>query len=171
MIEANLRLFRLMPFSLVLVQVTSVFGFIFATINTAMVPNYANIVDMHLVLLQVTTLFGFECATINIAMVPNYSNIVNITLVLLQITTLFGFIFATINAAMVPNYSNIMLMCHVLLKMNLLCCSIIAPLHLTSKLLIASIPTSNLPSLASALLIIPTPILFRNNRTTCTTVP
>ena len=39
----------LMLFSLVRIQVTFLFGFIRAITNTAMVPNYANIVDMHLV--------------------------------------------------------------------------------------------------------------------------
>ena len=138
----------------VLLQMTTLFGFIFATINAAMVPSYANIVDSHLVLLQGTTLFGFICATFYIAMVPNNANIVDITLVLLQGTTLFGFIFATINAAMVPNYSDIVLICHVLVKSTLLYCSITAPLHLTSKLLIASIPASYLPSLPCLLLTI-----------------
>ena len=131
----------------------------------------ADIVDHTLVSIQGTTLFGFICATINIAMVPSYAYIVDINLVLPQVTTLFGFIFATINTTMMPNYSNIMLICHVLLKIPLLGCSIIAPLHLTSKLLIASIPASHLPSLATTTLIIPIPILFWNNRTTCTTVP
>ena len=154
---------------LVFLQVTTLFGFIRAIINAAMVPNNANIVDMHLVFLQVTTLFGFICATIDIAMVPNYSNIVDITLVPIQVTTLFGFKCATINTAMVPNYSNIMLICHVTLKMILPTCPIIAPLHLTSKLLITSIPSSDLPSLSSAL---PTniPILFWNNRTNFTII-
>ena len=157
--------------SLVLLQVTTMFGFICATINTTMVPSDANIVDIHLVSIQGTTLFGFIFATINTTMVPNNVNIVDIHLVLLQATTQFGFICATINTTMVPNYSNIMLICHVLVKMTLPGCSITAPLHLTSKLLIASIPASDLPSLATTLLIIPTPILFWNNRTTCTTVP
>ena len=57
-------------------QVTTLFGFICATINTAMVPSDANIVDHTLVFLQGTTLFGFICATINIAVVPNNANIV-----------------------------------------------------------------------------------------------
>ena len=35
--------------TLVLLQVTTLFGFILATINAAMVPNYANIVNIHLV--------------------------------------------------------------------------------------------------------------------------
>ena len=65
----------------VLLQGTTPFGFIFATVNAAMVPSYANIVDMHLVLLQVTTLFGFKCATLNIAMVPSYANIMDMHLV------------------------------------------------------------------------------------------
>ena len=70
---------------LMLLQVTAIFGFKCAIINTAMVPSYANIVDMHLVPLQVTTLFGFECATINIAIVPNNANIVDMHLVFLKI--------------------------------------------------------------------------------------
>ena len=32
-----------MDIHLVSLQVTTIFGFVFATINTAMVPNYANI--------------------------------------------------------------------------------------------------------------------------------
>ena len=72
-------------------------------VNAAMVPSYANIVDMHLALLQMTTIFGFIFATINTAMVPNYANIVDIHLVLLQVTTPFGFIRAITNTAMVPN--------------------------------------------------------------------
>ena len=66
---------------LVSIQGTTLFGFICATINIAMVPSDANIVDITLVLLQVTTIFGFKCATVNAAMVPNYANIVNIHLV------------------------------------------------------------------------------------------
>ena len=46
-----------------------------------MVPNNANIVDIHLVFLQMTTIFGFMCATINITMVPLGVNIVDIHLV------------------------------------------------------------------------------------------
>ena len=68
----------------VLLQLTIPLGFICATVNTTMVPNYAYIVDITLVSLKMTTMFGFECATLNIAMVPNYANIVNITLVLLS---------------------------------------------------------------------------------------
>ena len=60
---------------------TTLFGFICATINTAMVPSYANIVFEHLVLLQITTIFGFIFATINTAMVPSYANIVDMHLV------------------------------------------------------------------------------------------
>ena len=71
----------LMSSFLMLLQITTMFGFICATINIAMVPNYANIVDIHLVLLQATTQFGFICATINTTMVPNYANIVNMHLV------------------------------------------------------------------------------------------
>ena len=67
--------------SFVLLQVTTLSGFIFATINTTMVPNYANIVDIHLVFLQGTTVFGFIFATINVTMVPNYANIMDIHLV------------------------------------------------------------------------------------------
>ena len=67
--------------SLVPIKVALLFGFIFATIDIAMVPNYANIVDMHLVFLQVTTCFGFICAIINTTMMPNYANIVNMHLV------------------------------------------------------------------------------------------
>ena len=66
---------------LVLLHATTLFGFIWATINTTMVPSDANIVDIHLVFLQGTTLFGFICATINTTMVPSDTNIVNITLV------------------------------------------------------------------------------------------
>ena len=65
-------------------QVTGVFGFMFATINTAMVPNYSNIMDMHLVFLQVTTLFGFIFATINTAVVPSATNIMLICHVTLK---------------------------------------------------------------------------------------
>ena len=34
---------------LVFLQVTTLLGFIFATLNVAMVPNYSNIVNVHLV--------------------------------------------------------------------------------------------------------------------------
>ena len=71
--------------SFVLLHLTITFGFICATINAAMVPNYANIVNHTLVSLQVTTIFGFIFATINITMVPNYSNIMLICHVLLKI--------------------------------------------------------------------------------------
>ena len=67
--------------SFVLLQITILLGFIFATINTTMVPNYANIVDITLVSLQMRTIFGFVCATLNIAMVPGDANIVNMHLV------------------------------------------------------------------------------------------
>ena len=67
--------------SLVFLQVATIFGFVCATINAAMVPSYANIVDITLVFIQVATIFGFICATINTTMVPNYSNIVNMHLV------------------------------------------------------------------------------------------
>ena len=67
--------------SLMLLQVTICFGFKCATINIAIVPNYANIVDITLVLLQGTTLFGFIFATIDAAMVPDYANIVDMHLV------------------------------------------------------------------------------------------
>ena len=67
--------------SLVSLQVTTLFGFIFATSNITTVPSNANIVDEHLVFLQGTTLFGFIFATINVAMVPSDANIVNIHLV------------------------------------------------------------------------------------------
>ena len=67
-----------------LLQVTSVFGFICAAINITAVPNNANIVNIHLVFLQVTTVFGFIFATINAALVPNYSNIMLICHVLLK---------------------------------------------------------------------------------------
>ena len=70
--------------SLMLLQVTSVFGFICAAINITAVPNNANIVNIHLVFLQVTTVFGFIFATINAALVPNYSNIMLICHVLLK---------------------------------------------------------------------------------------
>ena len=69
--------------SLMLLQVTSVFGFICAAINITAVPNNANIVNIHLVFLQVTTVFGFIFATINTAMVPNNTYIVDIHLVFL----------------------------------------------------------------------------------------
>ena len=59
-----------MDIHLVQLQGATPFGFIFATINTTMVPNYANIVNIHLVFLQVASLFGFIFATINVAMVP-----------------------------------------------------------------------------------------------------
>ena len=62
--------------SFVLLQVTTLFGFICATLNITIVPSDVNIVDHTLVLLQATTLFGFICATINTTMVPNYSNII-----------------------------------------------------------------------------------------------
>ena len=39
----------LMSAFLMSLHATFLFGFIFATINTAVVPNYANIVDIHLV--------------------------------------------------------------------------------------------------------------------------
>ena len=109
-------LFKIMHSSLVLLQVTTMFGFICATINTTMVPSDANIVDIHLVSIQGTTLFGSIFATINTTMVPNNVNIVDIHLVLLQVTSVFGFMCATINIAMMPNNSNIMLICHVSLK-------------------------------------------------------
>ena len=67
--------------SFVSLQVTTLFGFIFATNNVAMVPNYSNIVDMHLVSLQVTTIFGFICATLKTTMMPNNANIVDMHLV------------------------------------------------------------------------------------------
>ena len=67
--------------SFVLLHLTTLFGFISATINTTMMPSYANIVDITLVLLQITIIFGFICATINIAVVPNYANIVSMHLV------------------------------------------------------------------------------------------
>ena len=66
---------------LVFLQVTSVFGFMFTSVDAAMVPCYANIVDITLVLLQFTAIFGFIFATINIAMVPNNANIVDMHLV------------------------------------------------------------------------------------------
>ena len=69
---------------LVLLQVTIRFGFICATIDIAMVPNYSNIVDITLVPIQVTNIFGFIFATINTAMVPNYSNIMLICHVILK---------------------------------------------------------------------------------------
>ena len=65
----------------VFLQATILFGFICAAINIAMMPNYANIVNIHLVLLQGTTIFGFICAIINTAMVPSYANIVDMHLV------------------------------------------------------------------------------------------
>ena len=71
----------LMSSFLMSLQGAFLFGFECATRNIAMVPNYANIVDIHLVSLQATTLFGFKCATFNIAMMPNHANIVNIHLV------------------------------------------------------------------------------------------
>ena len=70
--------------SLVSLQVTTLFGFIFATSNITTVPSNANIVDEHLVFLQGTTLFGFIFTTINIAVVPNYSNIMLICHVFLK---------------------------------------------------------------------------------------
>ena len=66
---------------LMLLQVTAIFGFKCAIINTAMVPSYANIVDIHRVLLQGTTLFGFIRATINTAMMPSDTNVVDMHLV------------------------------------------------------------------------------------------
>ena len=63
------------------IQEASTFEFMRTTINTTMVPSYANIVDKHLVFLQVTTMFGFICATVNTTMVPSYVNIVDIHLV------------------------------------------------------------------------------------------
>ena len=49
---------------LVFLQGTTLFGFIFATMNTAMVQNDAYIVDTYLVQLHAITLFGFILATI-----------------------------------------------------------------------------------------------------------
>ena len=69
---------------LVLLQVATIFGFIRASADVAMVPNYVNIVNMHLVSLQITSVFGFMRATINTAMVPNYSNIMLICHVFLK---------------------------------------------------------------------------------------
>ena len=66
--------------SFVPLQFTTIFRFICAAIDIAVVPNNANIVDMHLVLLHLTITFGFICATINIAMVPNYANVWTILL-------------------------------------------------------------------------------------------
>ena len=71
--------------SFVLLHLTTLFGFISATINTTMMPSYANIVDITLVLLQITIIFGFICATINIAMAPNNANIMLIYHVFLKI--------------------------------------------------------------------------------------
>ena len=42
-------LFNVVDVPLVFLQVTTLFGFVFATINTTMVPNYSNIVNIHLV--------------------------------------------------------------------------------------------------------------------------
>ena len=70
-----------MVYSFVLLHLTTLFGFISATINTAMVPSDTNIVDMHLVFLQVAITFGFMCATINTTMMPSDANIVDIHLV------------------------------------------------------------------------------------------
>ena len=71
----------LMHAFLMSLQVTSLFGFICATSNITMVPNYANIVDIHLVLLQGTTMFGFIFATVNTTMMPSDTNIVDMHLV------------------------------------------------------------------------------------------
>ena len=49
--------FVLMHAFLVSLQITSLFGFICATSNITMVPNYANIMDIHLVSLEVSLLF------------------------------------------------------------------------------------------------------------------
>ena len=67
--------------TLMSLQQPILFGFIRATLNIAMVPNYSNIMDIHLVFLHITSVFGFMFATINTTMVPNYSNIVDIHLV------------------------------------------------------------------------------------------
>ena len=66
---------------LVLLQVMFCFGFKCATSNIAMVPNNANIVDIHLVFLHLTISFGFIFASINTTMVPSYANIVYMHLV------------------------------------------------------------------------------------------
>ena len=74
----------LMSSFLMLLQITTLFGFIRATINITMVPNNANIVNITLVFLQGTTLFGFIFASVDVAMVPNYSNIMLICHVFLK---------------------------------------------------------------------------------------
>ena len=71
----------LMSSFLMLLQGTTQFGFILATLNITMMPSYANIVFEHLVLLQMTTVFGFISASVDAAMVPSYANIVNMHLV------------------------------------------------------------------------------------------
>ena len=58
---------------LVFLQGTTLFGFIFATTNTAMVQSDAYIVDTYLVQLHAITLCGFILATINTAMVSSPS--------------------------------------------------------------------------------------------------